>query len=228
MKSHVALMWHVEKPTLFTGIIESTGTVTVTESVAGGRRLHVNVGPTASESKHGDSICISGVCLTVTAIHGHVVAFDVITETLDMTTLGNKRTGDHVNVERSLRVGDRFDGHFVQGHVDGTARVERVQVSAKEHVVWLTPQEHLTPFVIPKGSVAIDGVSLTIAAVDGGRFSVALIPTTLDRTTFGAMKAGDTVNIESDIIARAIVHHLAAIREAGGISLETIQKAGFA
>lgn len=228
MKSHAALMSHVEKLTLFTGIIESTGTVTATESVAGGRRLRVDIGPGAGESKPGDSICISGVCLTVTEIFGNVVAFDVITETLDRTTLGNKRTGDRVNIERSLCVGDRFDGHFVQGHVDGTARVERIQVSAKEHVVWLTPQEHLTPYVIPKGSISIDGVSLTIAAVDGGTFSVALIPTTLDRTTFGGMKAGDTVNLESDIIARTIVHHLAAMQGAGGISLETLQKAGFA
>jgi len=204
------------------------GTVIATESVAGGRRLRVDVGPVASGSKHGDSICINGVCLTVTGINENVVAFDVIRETLDKTTLGRKTSGDRVNIERSLRVGDRFDGHFVQGHVDGTATVGRIQASTSEHVVWLAPQAHLMPFMIPKGSVAIDGVSLTIAAVDGDRFSVALIPTTLDRTTFGAMKAGDTVNIESDIIARAIVHHLAGMQGAGGISLEALQKAGFA
>jgi riboflavin synthase len=213
---------------LFTGIVERTGTVIATESVAGGRRLRVDVGPVASESKHGDSICINGVCLTVTGINENVVAFDVIRETLDKTTLGRKATGDRVNIERSLRVGDRFDGHFVQGHVDGTATVGRIQASTSEHVVWLAPQAHVMPFMIPKGSVAIDGVSLTIAAVDGDRFSVALIPTTLDRTTFGAMKAGDTVNIESDIITRAIVHHLAGMQRAGGISLEALQKAGFA
>ncbi len=213
---------------MFTGIVERTGTVIATDSVAGGRRLRVDVGPVATESKHGDSICINGVCLTVTEINGNVVAFDVIRETLDKTTLGRKATGDRVNIERSLRVGDRFDGHFVQGHVDGTATVGRIQASTSEHVVWLAPQAHVMPFMIPKGSVAIDGVSLTIAAVDGDRFSVALIPTTLDRTTFGAMKAGDTVNIESDIIARAIVHHLAGMQRAGGISLEALQKAGFA
>lgn len=213
---------------MFTGIVESTGTVTATESVSGGRRLRVDVGSAASESKPGDSICINGVCLTVTEIAGNTVAFDVIIETLEKTTLGTKRTGDRVNVERSLRVGDRFDGHFVQGHVDGTASVAWIQASSKEHVVWCTPQEHLTPYVIPKGSIAIDGVSLTIAAVDGGTFSVALIPTTLDRTTFGAMRAGDTVNIESDIIARAIVHHLARMQGTGGITLEMLQKTGFA
>ncbi len=213
---------------MFTGIIELKGTVVATESVAGGRRLRVDVGPAASESKHGDSICINGVCLTVTEINGNVVAFDVINETLDTTTLGTKTSGDRVNIERSLRVGDRFDGHFVQGHVDGTAKVERIHASTSEHVVWLSPQASLTPFMIPKGSVAIDGVSLTIAAVDVGKFSVALIPTTLERTTFGGMKSGDTVNIESDIIARAIVHHLAGMRGAGGLSLEALQKAGFA
>jgi len=213
---------------VFTGIIESTANIVATEPVPGGRQLRIDLGSIASQSTSGDSICISGVCLTVTKTEGNVASFDVIHETLDKTTLGQKSVGDTINFERSLRVGDRFDGHFVQGHVDGTATVDRVVSNAEEHVVWLTPQAHLCPYVIPKGSIAIDGVSLTIAAVQGGLFSVALIPTTLERTTFGMMKMGDSVNIESDIIARAIVHHLENMQGAGAISVDAINKAELA
>lgn len=217
----------MEKRTLFTGIIESTATVSATDSVAGGRCLRIDIGAIGGEFKNGDSLSVSGVCLTVTTIADDIAAFDVINETLERTTLGEKHVGTQVNLERPLRVGDRFDGHFVQGHVDGTARIERIQKSSKEHILWLAPQKHLVPYMIPKGSVAVDGVSLTIAAVTDRTFSVALIPTTLDRTTLGSAKKGDRVNIESDIIARTIICHLSNLKEAGGISLKAMQNAGF-
>ncbi len=212
---------------MFTGIIERAGTIQATTAVSGGRRLRVDVGPIAKEATPGASIAVSGVCLTVAQIDGTVVDFDVITETLERTTLGAKKPGDLVNLERSLRAGDRLDGHFVQGHVDGTATVEKVITSSKEHVVWLRPESHLRPYMIPKGSVAVDGVSLTIAAVEGGLFSVALIPTTLELTTFGKLTKGHRVNIESDILARTIVHQLRAMSTTGGLSMESMQRAGF-
>ena len=212
---------------MFTGIIERTGTITATTPVSGGRRLRVDVGPIAREAALGASIAVSGVCLTVAHIDGTIVDFDVITETLERTTLGAKKPGDLVNLERSLRAGDRLDGHFVQGHVDGTATVDKIIASSKEHVVWLQPESHLRPYMIPKGSVAVDGVSLTIAAVEGGLFSLALIPTTLELTTFGKLAKGHRVNLESDILARTIVHHLQAMSTSGGLDMESLLRAGF-
>lgn len=214
---------------MFTGIIESVGTITDTRQVSGGRRLCLNVGPMARDCQLGASLAVDGVCLTVAAADHNSLSFDVITETLGTTALGSKRVGDKVNLERSLRVGDRLDGHFVQGHVDGTAEVERVQSSPSEWVVWLRPDEHLKPYIIPKGSVTVNGVSLTIAEVQGQAFSVALIPTTVEQTTLVSLGAGDRVNIETDIITRTIVHHLSQMSAGGeGLTLATLREAGFA
>jgi len=210
---------------VFTGIVELTGSVCDTRVVAGGRRLHVDAGPVARKCKCGDSVCVQGVCLTVASVKGESLEFDVISETLRRTTLGRKHIGDRVNLERSLKVGDRLDGHFVQGHIDGTAAVTEVRHSDREYVIRLRPDEPLTPYMIPKGSVAIDGVSLTIAEMRDSEFTVALIPMTLERTTLSTLAVGDLVNIESDIIARTIVHQLAQMVEAGGLRLGATQKA---
>lgn len=212
---------------MFTGIVESVGTIAETRPTPGGRRLRISAGPWASECKLGASVAVSGVCLTVTAASGESLEFDVIAETLDTSTLGSKRTGDRVNLERALRLGDRLDGHFVQGHVDGRATVANVRSSPKEWVVEFKPQESLRPYIIPKGSVAIDGVSLTIASVTGGLFAVALIPTTLAGTTLSALRVGAEVNIESDMVARTIVHHLQGLESGGGLTADTLREAGY-
>ncbi|MFH1110313.1 MAG: riboflavin synthase [Planctomycetota bacterium] len=212
---------------MFTGIVERMGTVRDTRVVAGGRRLLLDVGPITRECKPGDSVSVQGVCLTVATVLGESLGFDVIAETLQRTTLGRKRVGDRVNLERSLKMDDRLDGHFVQGHIDGTAAVTEVRRSSREYVIGLRPDEHLTPYLVAKGSVAIDGVSLTIADVREGDFTVALIPTTLERTTLSTLTVGDLVNIESDIIARTIVHRLAQMTEGGPLTRDALQKAGF-
>lgn len=193
---------------LFTGIIEQTGEIVESRVVPGGRRLRIQAGDVARDCQRGASICVSGVCLTVVEARNGSLEFDVIQETLARSSLGVKQAGDFVNLERSLRVGDRLDGHFVQGHVDGTATVTRVEATSREHVVWFKPQDALMPYVVPKGSIALDGVSLTIASGNRGQFSVALIPTTLERTTLGSLRAGHIVNVESDIIVRTIIHRL--------------------
>lgn len=193
---------------MFTGIVESMGTVLSATEVAGGKRLRLDIGSVANDATPGASIAVNGVCLTVAHVSGQTCEFDVVAETLAKTTLGLKQTGDRVNLERSLRVGDRLDGHFVQGHIEGTARVERVVSIRGDCVVWFTPQDHLQAYIIPKGSIALDGVSLTIAESRDGAFSVALIPTTLQRTTLGAITRGNLVNMESDIITRTVIHHL--------------------
>ena len=213
---------------MFTGIVEFVGTISDTRTVPGGQSLGVDVGAIAGECKLGMSLCISGVCLTVARVTGSCVTFDVITETLEKTVLGSKGIGDRVNVERSLRADDRLDGHFVQGHVDGTAVVERIHASPREHVVWLRPERAIEAYVIPKGSVAVDGVSMTIADVRDGAFSIALIPTTLEKTTLSSLARGDRVNIETDIIARTVVHALSRMSHTPDLRLDTLRKAGFA
>lgn len=211
---------------MFTGIIESTGTIKSSRSASGGRVLEVQVGAIAKECALGASVCISGVCLTVSQSTDTTLSFDVIRETLDHSTLGDKRVGDKVNIERSLRVGDRLDGHFVQGHVDGIAVVDRVVSSSREHVIWLRGDSALRPCIIPKGSVALDGVSLTIAQKKGNLFSVALIPTTLDMTTFLKLASGHRVNVETDILVRTIVHTLSPEDGSEGLQWQGLREAG--
>lgn len=213
---------------MFTGIVEIIGTVTNVASVPGGRQLVVDAGSVATGCVLGASICVNGVCLTVTKVTKRELAFDIITETMERTTLGSIRLGDPVNLEPSLPTGGRIDGHFVQGHVDGLATVSRVQMSAREHVAWLKPDAPLLSYIVPKGSVCLDGVSLTIAEADANMFSVALIPTTLERTTLNGWRAGTSVNVETDIIVRAVVHRLAAMTEGGQVTLETLREADLA
>ena len=193
---------------MFTGIVEAVGTVVSSRPATGGRRLRVDIGPLGERLGPGASIAVNGVCLTVAAISGRCVECDAITETLNRSNLGRLTGGEKVNLERSLQPGGRLDGHFVQGHVDATAVVTRRNVSEREWVLWFRPDAEVLPYIVPKGSVAVDGVSLTVAAVEGPEFSVALIPTTIERTTLVSRQVGDRVNIESDIIARTVIHHL--------------------
>lgn len=217
---------------MFTGIVEQAGRIVSARSVAGGKRLRIDLGRLAERLSPGASVAVDGVCLTAALLEPPHVEFDVIAETLRKTTLGDRGPGDAVNLECSLRVGGPLDGHFVQGHVDGTAEVSDVLSSPKEWLIRLRPQPHLTPYLIPKGSVAVNGVSLTIADVSADEFSVALIPTTLERTTLGGLRVGQRVNVETDLLARTIVHCLG--RVSGGrpvdepITLETLRQAGFA
>jgi riboflavin synthase len=161
-----------------------------------------------NDVKDGESIAVNGVCLTVAEITPRGVGFDVIKETLDKTNLGSLGPGDEVNVERSLRVGDRIDGHFVQGHVDGTGLLADQINSPNEVRLTITAPDHLAKFLAPKGSISIDGVSLTIASVQGNVFDVALIPTTLRLTTLGSREIGWRFNLEADILSKTIVHYL--------------------
>ncbi len=211
---------------MFTGIVEQAGTVCESRVVSGGRKLSVDARAMTGECKIGDSICVQGVCLTIAAVTDNILIFDVIAETLQKTTLGRLTPGDRVNLERSLRADGRFDGHFVQGHVEGMAEVTDVRRSSREYVIAFKPEERLIPYLIPKGSVAIDGVSLTIAEVGEEDFNVALIPTTLERTTLGSLSIGAFANVETDIISRTIVHQLSRMSDAFGMTSVAVQKAG--
>lgn len=191
---------------MFTGIIQRTLRVA---GVADGpmfRRL--TLACDFEDVRIGESICLNGVCLTVAEITGDLLGFDVIKETLDKTNLGMLLTGDTVNVERSLRVGDRIDGHFVQGHVDGTGILLEQLANDNEWRFRIQAPDALAKYLTPKGSIAVDGVSLTIAAVDGSDFEIALIPTTLKLTTLGSRSPGWRFNLEVDVLSKAVVHFL--------------------
>lgn len=194
---------------MFTGIVQQSVPVIDVTPTPAGVRLIIDV--QWNDVRHGESIAVNGVCLTVTnpPIRNQLVvpplAFDVIPETLDKTTLGALCKGDEVHVERSLRVGDRFDGHMVQGHVDGKATVVAVQADTADWRITLQAPRDLARYIIPKGSVTLDGVSLTVAAVNGEQFDVALIPTTLAITRLGNRTVGDAVNLECDAMVKTIV-----------------------
>jgi riboflavin synthase len=191
---------------MFTGIIEKTSRVVAVTDGPMFRRLTVACDWT--DIRLGDSVANNGACLTVCDIGQGTIAFDVIRETLDKTNLGFLAPGDEVHLERSLRAGDRFDGHFVQGHVDGTGELVQQVSNENEWRLRIRLPRHLSKYLAPKGSIAIDGVSLTIASVDGDEFEVALIPTTLQRTTLGNRPLGWRFNIECDIISKQIVYWL--------------------
>jgi riboflavin synthase len=175
---------------VFTGIVREMGRVASFD----GSRLTVEASTAADV---GDSVAIDGVCLTVVATSP--LAFDVVAETLQRTTLGALRAGDAVNVEPALRAGEPLGGHVVQGHVDGIARVRSVG-----EPVWFDAAESLLRYCVEKGSIAIDGVSLTVAALDDAGFAVALVPHTLAATTLGALQPGDAVNVEVDVLAKYV------------------------
>jgi riboflavin synthase len=191
---------------MFTGIVERTVRVASVSDGTGFVRL--NLAAEWSDIKPGDSVAVNGVCLTVAEIERPLVSFDVIPETLRKTNLGLLKAGDMVNVERSLRAGDRIDGHFVQGHVDGTARLVDQLASEHEWRLTVQPPAELIKFVVPKGSVAIDGVSLTVASLAQDRFEVALIPTTLSLTTLSSRPIGWPFNFEADVLSKTIVSWL--------------------
>jgi riboflavin synthase len=182
---------------MFTGLVKSTGTVA---SLAGGR-LRVDAPLELSE---GDSVAINGVCLTATAVVAGGFEADVMPETLRRTALGGLAEGDRVNLELPLRASDRLDGHLVQGHVDGTGTVESVADDGFARMVRISAASELLRYVVEKGSIAVDGVSLTVAEADDGGFAVALIPETLERTTLGTAAPGQAVNLEVDVLAKYV------------------------
>jgi riboflavin synthase len=195
---------------MFTGIVEGMGKVrSVSKSRKGAdTALRIELGRLARGLKRGDSVCINGACLTMTKLSKGEAEFEMVAETIRRTNLGDVRHGDSVNIERSMRVGDRLEGHFVLGHVDGTGIIEKIEKMPSETKIWIKLDKGLARSLVSKGSIAVDGISLTLVDVKGDRASVSLIPHTLDVTTLGLRRKGDRVNIETDILGKYVASNL--------------------
>jgi riboflavin synthase len=190
---------------MFTGIVEETGRIASIVPCKGDSvRLEIETVRVASDVAIGDSVAVNGCCLTVVKIVGRNLFFDLLGETVRCTSIHGLGEGSRVNLERSLKVGDRMGGHFVFGHVDGIGIVKSVERGRDDVVFRIEAPEEIRKYIVYKGSVAIDGISLTVAGVDDGGFHVALIPHTLDVTNLSDRRAGDCVNLESDMLARYV------------------------
>jgi len=192
---------------MFTGLIEATGTVRALTAVAGGQRLTIETGLAAALAV-GDSVATSGVCLTVVALEPDAWSADVSPETLRVTALGALTTGSAVNLERPLAVGSRLGGHFVQGHVDGTGRIEAITAEGEFYRVRISFPPALAAYFIEKGSVAVDGISLTIASLADTTFDVQIIPHTWTATTLRHAQPGAIVNLECDMVGKYVLRNL--------------------
>jgi len=214
---------------MFTGLIEEVGRVSGLDRMGAGARLHVSCGLPQTDIRLGDSIAVNGVCLTVVEMSAGRLSFDVSPETLARTTFRSVHSGSAVNLERALRVGDRLGGHLVSGHVDCIAVVRDRREVSGNIVFSFRLAERFSRYCIEKGSVAIDGISLTINTVSGDGFSVNIIPHTGDKTTLRLLKPGDEVNIETDVIGKYVERLLAGGNDGSqkGVSLELLAKSGF-
>ncbi|MFO0863456.1 MAG: riboflavin synthase [Gemmataceae bacterium] len=189
---------------MFTGLVETMGNVVAAKDDGEGRRLTIESPLIADALPLGASVAVNGVCLTAIAIHGTKFDFEAGPETLKRTNLGEAKPGDRVNLERALKIGDRLGGHIVQGHVDAVGRISNRERQGDWEVVQFACAAELMTCMVPKGSIAVDGVSLTLVDVTAAEFSVALIPHTMDATTLGIKAVGSTVNLEVDIFAKYI------------------------
>ncbi len=193
---------------MFTGLVETRATIAEVRPEPPGKRLLVRVPCFAGEASLGESVAVNGCCLTVVEIEGDRLAFEAGPETLGRTNLGGLAAGSYVNLERSLRLSDRLGGHLVTGHIDGPATLDLREDSGAWSVFWFRTSPQWTAQMVSKGSIAVDGVSLTLVDVEAERFSVALIPHTLEVTTLGQLQPGDVVNLETDLLAKYVQKQL--------------------
>ncbi|MFB0552332.1 MAG: riboflavin synthase [Phycisphaerae bacterium] len=213
---------------MFTGLIEAVCTVKSVHRSENTMLLTVDLGELASDGRIGDSIAINGACLTIARLEGGLATFELSGETLARSTLGKLKPSSQVNVERAIRAADRFGGHFVQGHIDGTATIKAIDKRGRFADIKFAAGAELLDAMVAKGSVAVDGISLTIAGIDRNSFNVALIPETLNKTTLSQVKIGDEVNIETDIIVKTIKTQLEKILpQTQSLTAEKLKELGF-
>ena len=203
---------------MFTGLVEAIGELVERTPTTGGYRMKIS-SPLAGELAPGDSLAVNGVCLTVVRAEPTGIFADVGPETLRVTTLGSLPVGAHVNLERPLRADGRFGGHFVQGHVDGVGQVEVLRAEADFHWLTVSFPRRLARFMVHKGSIAVDGISLTIADLDGERFDTQIVPYTMQHTNLARVEAGDPVNLECDMVGK----YVARAVELAGLNLTGVR-----
>lgn len=211
---------------MFTGLIEEIGEV---KSLTRGTicKLTIISSKIINEVIIGDSVAINGVCLTVTSIGSGTLTFDAVPETLSRSNLGNLRTSDKVNLEASIRAGQMMGGHFVLGHVDGIGTIESINSLADSRVIRFKAPQEILKYVVEKGSIAIDGISLTVASCDNTGFAIAVIPHTLSATTLNNKRPGDQVNLESDIIGKYVEKFIAGRGGSSNVTEDLLRNAGF-
>ena len=193
---------------MFTGIIEGLGNIIRFDKKTSNRsaaKMKINLGKIAKGLKVGDSVAINGVCLTAINISKGIAEFEMVGETIEKTNLGSLEGGDRVNVERSLKVGERLEGHFVLGHVDGVGTISKLEKQTNQVKIWIKIPKELSKYIIKKGSVTVEGISLTVVDVLKDQFSVSIIPHTMKITNLNYKKVGDKVNIETDILGKYIL-----------------------
>jgi len=212
---------------MFTGLIEDIGRIAAFERRAGAGVLRVNTSLPLQDIALGDSIAVNGACLTVTSKSTSTLTFDVSPESLSGTTLGTLAPGSGVNLEQALKLGARMGGHMVTGHIDCIARLSRLQTVSGNRVLDFTLPVASLRYLVPKGSVAIDGISLTVNTVSSDGFSVNIIPHTFSCTTLAAIAVGQAVNIETDIIGKYIEKMVQPWKSGGGLSMQTLAENGF-
>lgn len=214
---------------MFTGLIQRVGVLRRRMRTDGGARLEIGFGPWPQPLAFGESVAVQGACLTVAASERDTFLADVLDETLDCTTLGALAHGARLNLERALQLSDRLGGHIVSGHVDGVGRIADLRPRGRDRILRIACEPAEARYVVRKGSIAIDGVSLTVSATfDDGSFEVNLIPTTLGETTLADRRLGDAVNLETDVLGKYVERLLQPGARGMGVTLESLAAAGFA
>ena len=212
---------------MFTGIVEEMGIIRAIEGRSGNQRTTLDAGVVMSDIRIGDSISLAGVCHTVVGFDSQGFWVESVSETLQRTTLGRLKVGSRVNLERSMRMGDRLGGHLVAGHVDCVGKVAGRKDSTGSSVFMIEMSQELAPYVAEKGSVAVDGISLTVVSVGDREFTVAIIPHTMEVTTISSLRPGDNVNLEADMVARYLERLVSVGHKAPDMTLADLQAMGY-
>jgi riboflavin synthase len=219
---------------MFTGIIEGFGTIRSLSGAGQGKRMSLESDFELDRTKLGDSIAVNGACLTAVKISGKVFEVDISPETIEKSTFKSAKTGDRVNLERAIKLGDRLDGHIVTGHIDGTGVIESVETSSNAIIIKIKAPEKVMKYIIEKGSVAVDGTSLTVNSCDENSFSLAIIPHTKGLSIVGSKKVGEKVNLETDVVGKYIEKLITGKNSSSGteskeegVSMDFLRSNGF-
>lgn len=212
---------------MFTGLIESVGKLKSANRSQGGAALEISCPEWDEPLKLGDSVAVQGACLTVTACDATSFVCDVLDETLDRTNLGGKAAGDVLNLERAMKLGDRLGGHFVTGHVDAIGTIAAIRMVGRDRIVAVKCDSESVAGIVEKGSVAIDGISLTVSAVSESGFEVNIIPFSWEHTSLSARRVGDLVNLETDMLGKYVAKYLMNSSASAGVGMNTLASAGF-